>query len=702
MMVLKPVPMALIAILGLKKNQHSAISILHDLDVIHLEPLSKDVSVLLRNERDEELTRNVSTQFLRVKALLTTLPAIPVKLRKRFASTDELLQMASRIEIDDQVSTIEKKKESLLTEINDTENKIKLLEEFVFFPEDLKILQLSSATSYFGRIASEKFEEFNKVLQEYKQNIFLYSKQEKKVTHLVLVVFSGIPSDAFANIVQTHDVKIEVVPNLVGKPTDIITKQKSNLVNLNQKLKNINEDLTKISGEHYVNLAVIREQLAIENKKLEVISNLGVTDDAFALEGWVPKSKINQIETTLKKHTAGTTVYELETKEKPPTLMNNPKKYFRLYEAFVRFYSLPEGKEFDPTIIFAIVFPIFYGLMIGDAGYGLFILLVCLWVIRRLEKGKRNLNIMPKQLRSFALLILKKRQMLKLAKAMIPGCIAAIIFGIIFDLYFGFHLNGYVFDALASVGVTGFPEPGAVLNRPSQAFFDPIEGAGTLLLYSGYIGIGMVSLGLVMGIANCLREGEKKEAIGKVGWLAFGWGVVLVGLALIHGDALNPMWPRLIEVNPIAYMYFGLLFGGIALMFIGEGVRAIMELASIVSHILSYTRLIGILLASIILAHTIDFIFLKSLNISIPFIIIGSLILVVGHLFNIIIGVFEPGIQGARLVYVEFFSKFYHGNGRQFKSFGSVRRFTEEQYILEQSVIKPEKKKLIKPKIKTN
>ncbi len=173
-MVLNPVKMALIAILGLRKYRQSAISILHDLDVIHLEPLSKDVSTLLRNERDEELTRNVSAQFLRVRALLTTLPTIPVKLRKRFASTDELLQMANRIEIDDQVSTIEKKKESLLTEIKDTENKIKLLEEFVFFPEDLKILQLSSATSYFGRIASEKFEEFNKVLQEHKQYIFLY------------------------------------------------------------------------------------------------------------------------------------------------------------------------------------------------------------------------------------------------------------------------------------------------------------------------------------------------------------------------------------------------------------------------------------------------------------------------------------------------------------------------------------------------
>jgi len=83
-MVLKPVQMALIAILGLRKNRQSAISILHDLDVIQLEPLSKDVSTLLRNERDEELTRNVSAQLLRVKALLTTLPAIPVKLRKRF------------------------------------------------------------------------------------------------------------------------------------------------------------------------------------------------------------------------------------------------------------------------------------------------------------------------------------------------------------------------------------------------------------------------------------------------------------------------------------------------------------------------------------------------------------------------------------------------------------------------------------------
>jgi V/A-type H+/Na+-transporting ATPase subunit I len=691
-MVLKPVPMARIAILGLRKFRQTVVSILHDLEVIQLEPLSKDVSTLLRNERDGELTTQVSDQLLRIKALLSVLPRMPLTEPKHFGSTEELLQTARSINIDDQVSTLEKEKESALTEIKDTTNNIKLLEEFAFFPEDLKILQLSSAKSFFGRIPPKKFEEFNKILQEYKQDIFLYSKPEKDVTHLVLVVFPTFPSDAFANIIQTHDVKIEVVPNLDGKPTDIITKQKSHLENLNQKLKQIKQELTKISEQYYSTLREVEEQLSIENKKLEVVSNLGVTDDAFALEGWVPKPKLNQIETTLKKHSSGTTIYELETDEKPPTLQSNPKG-LRLYEAFIRFYSLPQGKEFDPTVIFAVVFPVFYGLMIGDTGYCLFILLVCLWVIRRVEKGKRNLNIMPRQLRSFALLILKKRQMVKLAKAMIPGCIIGIILGIIFDLHFGFHLNGYVFDYLASVGVTGLPEPGEILNRPSQAFFDPIHRAGSLLLYAGYIGIAMVSFGLILGIMNAIREGEKKEVIAKIGWLAFGWGVVLVGLALIHGDALNPTWPRLIEVNPVAYLYFGLLFGGIGLMFVGEGSRAMMELASIVSHILSYTRLIGILLASVILAHTIDFIFLKALNISIPFIILGTFILIIGHLFNTIIGVFEPGIQGARLVYVEFFSKFYHGNGRKFNPFGSTRIFTQEQYKPEQTVIQPEKKK---------
>jgi len=112
--------------------------------------------------------------------------------------------------------------------------------------------------------------------------------------------------------------------------------------------------------------------------------------------------------------------------------MSNPGR-FRLFEAFIRFSSLPQSKELDPTMVFALIFPIFYGLMIGDTGYCLELLLVCLWVIRRVYIGKRNLYLIPRLLRSFAMLILKKRQMVKLSNAMIPGCVVGIVLGVIFD-----------------------------------------------------------------------------------------------------------------------------------------------------------------------------------------------------------------------------------------------------------------------------
>lgn len=668
--ILKPVPMARVAVIGLKKFRQQILTILHEMNIIQLEPLSKATDSFLARERESELHNEISDQLLRIKGLLGSLPPTKIVGKSGFLSLNELISTIKSLDIDSKIASLEREKDNLTTQKRETENNIKLVEEFSFFHEDFNILDLSFARSYFGRVASDKFAEFKKELESESPDIMIYSKETDKITHFVLIITPTFRSASLASSVNSHNVHLEVVPKLRGKPEIIIQNQRNINNTLSSKLNQINNQLTEISKKHYKFLKGAEEQLEIENRKLEIIDHLGVTEDAFALEGWIPKSKIENLRTAFKKHSEGTILYDLDSKENPPTLLATPKK-LKVFESFVRFYSLPSGKEFDPTVMFAFIFPFFYGMMIGDVGYGIVILLVSKWVIRRVEGGKRNFTIMPKFLRNFAKTILRPTQMVKLAKAIIPGCIFTIILGFCFNLYFGFHLNQYLFSFLNET--FGFSLP------PDGALLDPIStfGLRKLLLISGYIGLGMVSFGLVLGIINALREGQKKHAIGKIGWLAFGWGISLLGLALIGHQDINP------TSSMTGAVYFAVIFGGLGLMFYGEGVRALMELPSIISHILSYTRIVGIMLASIILADVIDHIFLRTIDNPLPHVILGISIFFIGHIFNIILGVFEPGIQGARLIYVEFFSKFYHGNGKPFRPFGRKRKFTFDQYNVE-------------------
>lgn len=689
--VLKPVPMTKIAVIGLKRFQGDIVSILDEMRAVQLEPLSQKAVSLLAQRESTTYQREISDQLLRVKGLLSAIPSTSILGKLKFQSITELIKKIDTINIDNKISSLEKKKETLLTSIAECEDNINLMKEFSFFPEDLRILHLSSARVYFARINTDKYSEFKKSIEQYDKELVVYAKEtseekssskmigfkkgkkEVKKTQMILVVLPSFPSNKLATIVNSHGIALEAVPKLEGKPGDIIKNQETIHKNLRKELNIINDELLEISRAHYTFLKAAEEYLEIENKKLDVIGGLGVTKDAFALEGWIPKSRVTEVRNAFEQHSEGTIIYEIGSHdENPPTLFGNPKR-FKIFEPFIRFYSLPSGHEFDPTLLFGFLFPIFYGMMIGDVGYGAVILLVSLWVIRRVEGGKKNFTIMPKFLRNFAKTILKPVQMVKLAKVIIPGCIITIVLGFCFNLYFGFHINQYLFSYLNDTLGWNLPEDGKL--------FDPIGtfGLRKLLLISGYIGLGMVSFGLVLGILNGLRERQKKHVISKMGWLLFGWGIALLGLALIGHKDINPT--SSIE----GATYFGLIFGGIGLMFYGEGARAMMELPSIISHILSYTRIIGILLASIILADVIDHIFLRTIDNPIHQAILGIIILFVGHIFNIIIGVFEPGIQGARLIYVEFFSKFYHGNGKPFLPFGTRRRYTYDKYDVQTS-----------------
>ena len=236
--------------------------------------------------------------------------------------------------------------------------------------------------------------------------------------------------------------------------------------------------------------------------------------------------------------------------------------------------------------------------------------------------------------------------MRSLAWTLLPSSAIAIGLGLVYNQVFGFHLPFYT------------------------ALADPVRDVGTLLVIAGFIGLAMVTIGFLLGALKAYFRHHYREMGVRASGIVFAWGISLAGLSVIHAHGINFGLASFDALVAVAV-------AGLVGMLAFEGVQGMMGVIEVVSHVLSYTRLVGILLAGVILATVIDtqsqaLIFNGTYLGVIP----GLIILIFGQLFNLVLAVFEPGIQGARLIFVEHFSKFYEGNGRAFAPLASTRHYT--------------------------
>ena len=645
-MSLRPVPMAKVGLIGLKEDEERTLTVLHDLRVAQVEPLSPDAMAELGPERGPETLREVGDETLRFRGLLSALPRVPAGPPRRFNSVAEILAATKTVPIDAEVGELKREDDRLVTEQKSIADTTSLLGHLSFYPDRLEFLDSKNFLTFYGEAPADVYATFVAALPKEADATFLPGPADDTVRFLVVLRPSG--ADALSRLSQQRAVRLVAVPRLHGTVPEELKSLRSREEQIIARRTEIALRLAAIAREWYPLVSAIGEALEIENRKTEVVTKLGASRATFALEAWVPERDVGRLEAVVQRESGDRTfVYRVATKEEPPTMMSNPRG-IRRFEFFVKFYSLPQATEWDPTTVFAIAFPIFFGFMLGDWGYGLVILLISIWMIR----GFPGAQHLPKSGRNFVKMIMGPKGMQQLAYALLPGCAIAIGFGLYADAFFGFGLFHQLF------GYVG-PDDRLATTVP------------TYLLLAGFIGLGMVILGFFMGALKEYFHHHPRGVVAKSGGILFAVGVAFFGLAVIHKATS-------VAADPIIVLWYAFLGGGLAMMLVGEGIQnGMMGLIEVVSHILSYTRLVGILLASAILALVINTIGGGLLvGGTIVGIIAGLVILVMGQSFNVIIGVFEPGIQGARLIFVEYFSKFYSGNGKVFRPFGAPRTHT--------------------------
>ena len=641
-MLLRPAKMSKIRLILSRDYYGEVLSALHDLGVVQVDATSEDTLKFLKEGESADY-KEVSDLAQRFRGLESLLYPVSDEWKFTFQSMQQLMKECASVKIDERVGTIKREMDSISAQIKETETRLSLLGRLVGFKKDLIILNSKNMKSFVAY--GKELKQLGDAVKKGIKDAFVIELESSTV----ISVDKGLEKD-FAAIAEKYKTNLEVVPEMKGRPEAITEHLHKQLSGLKSRKKAHEDELRTISDRWYTLVSAIREQLDIEVEKLEITNKIGVGKSIMVLEGWVSDSDFHNVEKIVSKISSGHFVLDkIKTKELAPTKLENPTKT-RFFEFFIRFYSLPRSDEIDPTMIFTIVFPIFFGFMVGDVGYGVVMLLGSLWLIHRLNHPVKRSRL-PKPLTRFVTMIVGPSGLITIAKAIIPGAIIAIVLGILFNEWMGFQL-------------------------PYTAPFDVLVGLPKLLVIAGYIGVAMVEFGFILGFLNNMAHHNKKHAIAKLGWFAAALGIVIFGLAIIHRAPIGTS-------NPISLVSIGMLIGGVLAALYGEGVNALMEVPSLVSHILSYVRLVGILLTSVILASIIDLIFLHGIHHSLLLAIVGVVILVVGQLFNMIIALFESGIQGARLIYVEFFSKFFMGNGVPFRPFRSSRKRTLSKFNLQ-------------------
>lgn len=577
---------------------------------------------------------------------------------------------------DEQIADVEKRVAQIEKEVTSTSNEAQALESLITYAED----QLEKSIEEITKIENANSPEGRHKLEEIVGSIFQTLKpaemklaepvaeliQEKALEDAVVkdmsddvarILVTKRDKRAIADaITQTLGLKLKTVARgrrLRYEATSRIEESKRQLEQLKEKLATI----SRADGEY---LLVQRERVAAERAFEQAKGYCGRTQTTYMIEGWMPASQLGPIKSQLKSICNDEVITRDWSSRDAPTRLENPKlPVLSIFEKLTTGFGVPKSDEIDPTVLWLVTYPLFFGFMFGDVGNGLVVMLIsCIFYVYK----KRGLVIPDNGyggLGGVFNMVIQGSALLILSGA------AAFVIGFLYGTVFG-NLEWFKI-------ITGLPGP---------LWFEPFEHITLMLRLSITIGVIHITSGLLLDIFNKLYVKEYRELIsGPLVWL---WFYGAFGITLLQYGLKFPNYIFDPRNSTDLFLRIGIpLIAMVALKLWAEGAMGLMHafesmLASL-SHTISYVRILAMKL--------IDDVFLRLfLGVLVFFTAWGNLLggalgwILFSALTTVLILILETAfvfMQSLRLHWVEWFLKFYAGSGTAFKPYGIERTYTK-------------------------
>ena len=488
--------------------------------------------------------------------------------------------------------------------------------------------------------------QFWKDLEEIDGNYWLWSRKEGKEWYLVLVYFN---SEVITKLDLWKEYSVSF-PSTDMLPSAYLTDLEKKLSDLQDQKAKQEEELKRWLADQAETYKILVDYLSVEQSKWQVIADNVVKGKNFVyLWGWIDKDKLDRLKYHLEQnYPVRLIASDPSEADDPPVKIHNPA-WLRPFEVITKLYGVPHYRFFDPTKFIAPAFFIFFGIALGDAGYGFLLLLTALYLLLRYRDAEESTK-------STLLFIFYLG-------------LTSTIFGTITWTWFGenpFVVNGKVF---------GF-----------FSFFDVVHntnlGLGTVLI----IGIIMQMYAMFIKAWWALKHSDWQTAVFDV----FTWQIFLLSLVVlvlpiigISVSATTLLYAKYIAITASLILVLTqgrhvkspvgkILIGLISLYGIAGGYG----IASFLADTLSYSRLLALNLSTGIVAHVLNGMLVPMIKI-----LIGLLLLPLAHALNLALGLLGSFVHSSRLIFLEMYGRFFEETGREFKPLtldGKYYKFVKE------------------------